>query len=178
MNTSETDLALAAAGGDAAAFSALLSLCYDGLFRLSFRLTGSQHEAEDLTQDICASLPAKLTAFRGDAQFTTWLYRIAVNAAHDRRRRTASLMKAAEGWGDWEQHRQAAIAEDAALVGWLTTAMASMPEDLRDTLALVLDDMTHREAAAVLGVSEGTISWRISEAKKHLRILRRTEDQT
>jgi RNA polymerase sigma-70 factor (ECF subfamily) len=38
--------------------------------------------------------------------------------------------------------------------------------------------MTHRDAAAVLGVSEGTISWRISEAKKHLRALREQEDQT
>ncbi|WP_171182323.1 RNA polymerase sigma factor [Ruegeria sp. HKCCD8929] len=178
MNSSDTDLALAAADGDAAAFSVLLSRCYDGLFRLAFRLTGSQHEAEDLTQDICASLPAKLAAFRGDAQFTTWLYRIAVNAAHDRRRRTTSLMKAAAGWGEWEQNRQAANAENAAQVNWLMTAMTGLPEDLRDTLALVLDDMTHRQAAAVLGVSEGTISWRISEAKKHLRCLRSTEDQT
>ena len=90
MTTSDTDLALAAAGGDGAAFAALLTRRYDGLFRLAFRLTGSQHEAEDLTQDICAALPAKLRAYRGDAQFTTWLYRVVVNAAHDRRRRRAT----------------------------------------------------------------------------------------
>lgn len=177
METSDTDLALAAAGGDAAAFSMLLSQCYDGLFRLAFRLTGSQHEAEDLTQDICAALPAKLRAFRGEARFTTWLYRIAVNAAHDRRRRMATHRRAASGWGDWEKNRQAANSEAAAQADWLSTAMRSLPDDLRDTLALVLDDMTHREAAAVLGVSEGTISWRISEAKKHLRNMRKTEDQ-
>ncbi|MEO3416161.1 RNA polymerase sigma factor [Roseovarius sp. CAU 1744] len=178
MNASETDLALAAAGGDAAAFSALLSSCYDGLFRLAFRLTGSQHDAEDLTQDICAMLPAKLRGYRGDAQFTTWLYRIAVNSAHDRRRKRASQVRAAAGWGDWERNRQAANSETAAQVDWLITAMASLPDDLRDTLALVLDDMTHREAAAVLEVSEGTVSWRMSEVRKHLRILRETEDQT
>jgi RNA polymerase sigma-70 factor (ECF subfamily) len=177
MNASDTDLALAAAGGDAAAFSTLMSRCYDRLFRLAFRLTGSQHEAEDLTQDICAALPAKLGAFRGEAQFTTWLYRIAVNAAHDRRRRAATHMRAASGWGDWEQMRQADNAEAAAQVTWLGKAMCHLPDDLRDTLALVLDDMTHREAGAILGVSEGTISWRISEAKKHLRILRENEDQ-
>ena len=178
MNTSDTDLALAAAGGDAAAFSVLLSRSYDRLFRLAFRLTGSQHEAEDLSQDICAALPAKLRAFRGDAQFTTWLYRITVNAAHDRRRRNATHKRAASGWGDWEQNRQAANAETAAKVDWLTSAMRLLPDDLRDTLALVLDDMTHRNVADILGVSEGTISWRISEAKKHLRNLRETEDQT
>ncbi len=177
MDASDTDLAMAAAGGDVAAFSTLMSRCYDTLYRLAFRLTGSQHEAEDLTQDICAALPAKLQAYRGEAQFTTWLYRVAVNAAHDRRRRAATHMRAATGWGDWEQNRQAANSEAAEQVNWLNRAMGHLPDDLRDTLALVLDDMTHREAGGILGVSEGTVSWRISEARKHLRILREKEDQ-
>ncbi len=178
MKSSDEDLALAAAGGDGAAFAALLARRYDGLFRLAFRLTGSQHEAEDLTQDICAALPAKLLAFRGDAQLTTWLYRVVVNAAHDRRRRRATHAKAASGWGEWELNRKSANAETAEQIDWLTTAMSALPDDLRDTLALVLDDMTHRDAATILGVSEGTVSWRISEAKKHLRGMRKTEDQT
>ena len=50
------------------------------------------------------------------------------------------------------------------------------PDDLRDTLALILDDMTHAQAGDILGVSEGTISWRISEAKKKLRALKEKED--
>lgn len=176
MTTSDNSLALAAAGGDRAAFSTLLEHHYDRLFRLCFRLTGSQAEAEDLTQDICAALPAKLQHYRGDAAITTWLYRVAVNAAHDRRRRQASHAKAAEGWGDWEVNRQAANTETAQAVDWLTQAMRRLPEDLRDTLALVLDDVTHREAGNILGVSEGTISWRISEAKKQLAHLRELEE--
>ncbi|MBD3664873.1 RNA polymerase sigma factor [Sulfitobacter aestuariivivens] len=175
MATSDRNLALAAAGGDAAAFSTLLERQYDRLFRLCFRLTGSQHEAEDLTQDICAALPAKLQGYRGDAAVTTWLYRVAVNAAHDRRRRHASHTRAAEGWGDWEVNRRASDADTAQAVDWLTQAMRALPEDLRDTLALVLDDMTHREAGEVLGVSEGTISWRVSEAKKQLAQIRAAE---
>ena len=59
---------------------------------------------------------------------------------------------------------------------WLTQAMRSLPADLRDTLALVLDDVTHRDAGEILGVSEGTISWRISEAKKQLAQMRQTEE--
>jgi RNA polymerase sigma-70 factor (ECF subfamily) len=55
--------------------------------------------------------------------------------------------------------------------------MRALPEDLRDTLALVLDDVTHEDAAEILGVSAGTISWRVSEAKKHLRAMREKEDQ-
>ena len=172
METGDTDLALAAAGGDAAAFSRLLERHYDRLFRLCFRLTGARAEAEDLTQDICAALPARLRSFRGEAGFTTWLYRLTVNAAHDRRRRTATHAKAADGWGDWERNRRAADSQTAEAVDWLTEAMRSLAPDLRDTLALVLDEVTHREAGAILGVSEGTISWRISEAKKHLARMR------
>lgn len=176
MTTSDRSLALAAAGGDATAFSALLEQQYDRLFRLCFRLTGTKHEAEDLCQDICAALPAKLQGYRGDAAVTTWLYRVAVNAAHDRRRRQASHAKAAEGWGDWEVNRRAGDAEAAESVDWLTQAMRALPTDLRDTLALVLDDMTHAETAEILGVSEGTISWRISEAKKKLAQIRAAEE--
>lgn len=170
MRVSDDELAIAAAGGDADAFSALLHRHYDRLFALAFRLTGQKADAEDLTQDICAALPRKLGGFRGEARFSTWLYRVAVNAAHDRRRRAATHGKAAEGWGDWEANRRAADAETAAEVDWLHTAMARLSDDLRDTLALTLgDEMTQAEAALVLGVSEGTVAWRMSEVKKRLK---------
>lgn len=177
METSDEDLAQAAGRGDGSAFSALLERRYDGLFALAFRLTGSRAEAEDLTQDVCAALPARIATYRGEARVTTWLYRIVVNAAHDRRRRQASHARAADGWGDWELARRAAEADTADQVDWLITAMRALPEDLRDTLALVLDDVTHKEAAQVLGVSEGTISWRVSEAKKRLRAMREAEEE-
>lgn len=175
MQTDDDTLALAAAGGDAGAFATLIERQYDRLFRLCFRLTGSQAEAEDLTQDICAALPAKLQSYRGEARFTTWAYRLCVNAAHDRRRRAATHAKAADGWGDWELNRRAADEETEEALDWLTQAMRSLPDDLRDTLALVLDDMTHKEAGDVLGISEGTVSWRISQARKYLAHLRQEE---
>lgn len=176
METSEEELALAAAGGDAAAFSALLDRVYDRLFALTFRLTGRREEAEDMTQDICAALPAKLAGYRGEAKVTTWLYRIAVNATHDRRRRQASLARAAEGWGEREiaLRAEAQAARDAG--EWLQAAMGRLNTDLRDTLALVLDEMTHAEAAEILGISEGTVSWRMSEARKALRAMREEEE--
>jgi RNA polymerase sigma-70 factor (ECF subfamily) len=177
MMTPDEDLADAAAAGDAAAFAALLERCYDRLFGLCFRLTGSRAEAEDLTQDICAALPAKIARYSRRARFTTWLYRVAVNAAHDRRRRRAAHTRAADGWGDWELARQAEAEAGARQTDWLLWAMAQLPDDLRDTLVLVLDEMTHAQAAEVLGISEGTVSWRVSEAKTRLRALRETEEQ-
>jgi RNA polymerase sigma-70 factor (ECF subfamily) len=175
METSDNALALAAADGDAAAFATLLERQYDRLFRLCFRLTGSQAEAEDLTQDICAALPAKLRAYRGEAAFTTWLYRVAVNATHDRRRRSASHAKAAQGWGDWEVNRVATNAETAERLDWLTNAMRALPDDIRDTLALVLDGQTHEAVGTVLSIPAGTVAWRVSEAKKRLAQIQKEE---
>ncbi len=175
MTTSDEDLALAAARGDGQAFASLLDRHYDRLFAFCFRMTGSRTEAEDLTQDICAALPAKLQSYERRAKVTTWLYRVALNAAHDRRRKMATYAKAATGWGDWEVARTETNAETASQIDWLTQAMALLPVDLRDTLALILDDMTHAEAAKVMRVSEGTISWRVSEAKKHLKALKEKE---
>ncbi len=176
MKTGDTDLALAAAAGDREAFSALLARHYDGLFRVAFRLTGRQHAAEDLTQDICLALPVKLRGFRGESKFSTWLYRVAVNAAHDQRRRAATRSRAAEGWGDWEINRRAADSDTAESLDWLQRAMMTLPEDLRDTAALTMgDEMTHAEAAEALGISEGTVSWRLSDIRKRLRALRDEE---
>ncbi|MEM6385407.1 MAG: RNA polymerase sigma factor [Pseudomonadota bacterium] len=175
MTVSDEALARAASGGDADAFASLLHRHYDRVFRLAFRLTGIRAEAEDLTQDVCTALPGKLRAFRGEARFTTWLYRVVVNAAHDRRRRHASHARAAEGWGTFEIARQAEATETAAALDWLTQAMRRLPEELRDTVALVLDEVTHAEAASILGISEGTVSWRMSEAKKRLRAMKEAE---
>jgi RNA polymerase sigma-70 factor (ECF subfamily) len=178
MDTPDEMLANAAAQGDRAAFATLVGRHYDRIHGLAWRLTGSRTEAEDLTQDICAALPAKLRNWRGEARFTTWLYRVVVNAAHDLRRRQATRTRAAQGWGDWELARQDEIAVQAEAEGWLAEAMTRLSPELRDTVALVLgEEMTQGEAGIVLGVSEGTIAWRMSEVKKRLRAMAR-EDAT
>lgn len=174
--TIDGDLVRAAAGGDREAFAEFLDLHYDRIFRLCFRLTGRREEAEDLTQDICLALPGKLKSFRGQARVTTWLYRVAMNAALDRRRRAMSRTKAAEGWGDVEMSRRAEATGRAADLDWLRRAMGVLPGDLRDTVALTIDgEMTHAEAAEVLGISEGTVSWRLSEVRKRLRAMWKEE---
>lgn len=172
METDDETLARAAASGDRSAFATLLHRHYDRIFGLACRLTGSRAEAQDLTQDICAALPAKLQGWRGQSRFTTWLYRVTVNATHDMRRRHATRARASAGWGDWELARQDEIAVQAAALDWLTAAMQRLSPELRDTVALVLgEDLTQAQAGEVLGVSEGTVAWRMSEVKKRLRAL-------
>ncbi len=176
MTTSDEDLALAAAEGDREAFGTLLSRVYDRMFGLAFKLSGNRAEAEDLVQDVCAALPAKLSNFRGDARVTTWLYRIVVNAARDRHRRRTTHAKAASGWGDWEVSRRAAEVEAQERTDWLRLAMDTLtPPELRETLVLVLEGLNHAQVAEILGVSEGTISWRMSEAKKKLKAMKEAE---
>lgn len=174
--TPDEALAARAADRDRKAFAALLGRHYDRLHALAFRLTGSRTEAEDLTQDICLALPDKLRSYRAEARFSTWLYRVAVNAAHDRRRRAATRGKALDGWGDWERARLDEIDEARAAQDWLATAMRALPPELRDTLALTLgEDLSQAETAEILGLSEGTIAWRMSEVKKRLRAVARAE---
>ena len=75
-----------------------------------------------------------------------------------------------------EVARRAEADEADAARDWLMRAMSALSGDLRDTMALILgEDMTHAAAAEVLGVSEGTVSWRVSEVKKQLREMKEAE---
>ncbi len=172
MDTPDEILASAAAQGDRAAFSVLTLRHYDRVQGLAWRLTGNPAEAQDLAQDIFAALPVKLRHWRAEARFTTWLYRVVVNAAHDQRRRQASRTRATDGWGSWEIARQDEIVEERERLDWLTHAMTRLSPELRDTVALVLgEELTQAQAGEVLGVSEGTIAWRMAEVKKRLRVM-------
>ena len=172
MDTPDETLAQAVRSGDRAALGVLIGRHYDRVFGLAWRLTGSRADAQDLAQDVCAALPVKLTAWRGEARFSTWLYRVVVNAAHDQRRRAATRLKASECWGDWELARQDEITGEAERLDWLTGTMRTLSPELRDTVALVVgEELTQAEAAQVLGLSEGTVAWRMSEVKKRLKAI-------
>ena len=177
METSDENLVNLAQSGDAAAFSALISRHYDLLHRVGYRMLGSKTEAQDMAQDICLSLASKLNSFRAEAKFSTWLYRIAINAARDRLRKRSTRQQAAENWGEFETNTRAANAENAAQLDWLNQAMKTLPTDLRETVALVLgEDLTHQATAEALNISPGTVSWRMSEVKMHLRALAKSEE--
>lgn len=166
METGDEALAQAAGQGDRAAFATLVNRHYDRLFRLCWRLTGSETLAEDLAQEVCVKLPRALRSFRGEAKFTTWLYRVALNAVRDDARRAATRAKALEAYAA----EPAAPPDDAeALSAWLAAAMARLKPDLAETAALIVgEELSQAEAAEALGVSPGTVAWRMSEVKKAL----------
>ncbi|MEM8753340.1 MAG: RNA polymerase sigma factor [Pseudomonadota bacterium] len=169
MRTEDEALAIAAGRGDRAAFAALVERSYDRLFRLCWRLTGSADRAEDLAQEVCVKLPRALRSYRGDAAFATWLHRIALNAARDAARRDGARNRAMAGYAA-EAPLRAPDGEADEADAWLQAALARLKPDLAETAALVVGEgMSQADAAQVLGVSPGTVAWRMSEVKKALR---------
>ena len=90
--TADNALALQAAAGDRAAFARLIDRHFDRIHALAWRFAGGPPDCEDLAQDVCMALGQKIRSFRGDAGFTTWLYRVVLNAARDRWRRAAAAI--------------------------------------------------------------------------------------
>ncbi len=171
-------LAARAADGDPAALAALVERHYGRILRLGNRLLGDRAEAEDLAQDVSITLGRRIRSFRGDAAFSTWLYRVVVNAARDRMRAAGRRRRLAEAWSEADLLTRAGAEVRDAEAAWLRGALDGLAPPLRETVVLVLDEgLTHAEAARVLGIGEGTVSWRLSEARKVLRAMARAAEE-
>lgn len=165
----DADLVAAAAAGSRAAFEALLQTHYAKIHGLAWRLTGSRIDADDIAQDVCCTLVEKIGSFRGQAKFTTWLTGITYNACRDFARRRRSLggmiekLTVLAGLADVPDGR------DAYDLVWTKSAISRLKPALRDTVVLVAgEQLTHAEAAEILGVSENTIAWRMHEVRRRL----------
>ncbi|MBY8974826.1 RNA polymerase sigma factor [Rhodobacteraceae bacterium NNCM2] len=163
-------LALAAAQGDRAAFSRLVERHYDRIHGLAWRFTGGPPDSEDLAHDVCVALGARIRSFRGEARFTTWLYQVVLNAARDGMRRQKSRSTATAAFAEVDALRRGDAAARESDAGWLREAIRALSDSLRETAVLVLDEgLSHAEAAEVLEISEGTVSWRLAEIRKALK---------
>jgi len=87
----DAELAAAAAGGDRAAFQTLVERHRSLVYRVAYQFSGRHHDADDIAQEVFIKVYRSLGRFRQDAQFTSWLYRIAMNACIDHRRRHAPV---------------------------------------------------------------------------------------
>ena len=167
--------------GNRDAFVALIERHYERIYRIGARVLDDVAEAEDLAQDVCVDLAAKLPSYRGDSRFTTWLYRVVVNAARDRLRRARARGLYERGYVETEALVRAGREgqdDHARESAWLRQAMDRLPEELRITVLLLLEeDLKHAEAAEILGVSEATVSWRMHEVRKRLRTLAADEEE-
>lgn len=159
----------AAVAGDRDAFAALLRRHYDRIHGLAWHLTGSRADADDIAQDVCCILAERLGDFRGEAKFTTWLCSIVYNACRDFRRRRSAFARFTGKLSVMAGLAKGPDGRDLYDAIWVESAIARLKPELRDTAILVAaQQLTHGEAAQILGIAEATVSWRMHEIRRQL----------
>jgi RNA polymerase sigma-70 factor, ECF subfamily len=174
MTAELADLVALAKEGDQQAFEELVRRTYSDSYTLALRLTGDEDDARDVVQESYLRAYRGLKRFRGDAQFTTWLYRITANCAANQLRRrsrhrheeldedTGPIMDA--------DHDPAVLADAADLRARVEGALALLPPRLRAVVVLRdVYDLPHEAIAAELGISESAAKVRLHRARRKLR---------
>jgi RNA polymerase sigma factor (sigma-70 family) len=162
-------LVSAAVAGDREAFGELLRRHYDRVHRLAWQLTGSRADADDIAQDVCCALVEKLGQFRGQAKFSTWLSGIVLNACRDHHRRRRSFHGVTQKLAVLAGLARGPDGRDLHDRMWIESAVSRLKPALRETVILVVgEDLSHAEAAEILGVAEATVSWRMHEVRRLL----------
>ncbi len=160
------DTIAAAAAGDMAAFERLYRQFSPRVYGLCLRLTGQREAAEDCTQDSFVAAWRALARFERRSRFSTWLHTIAVNCVLSRRkglRMEFEVPEPAGGLPDRADPGSAAPALD------VERAIAALPEGARHVLVLVgIYGFSHAEAAAALGIAEGTCKAQLHRARQLL----------
>ncbi len=165
----------AAKAGDQRAFESLVRRYRKRIYALALHITGSASEADDIAQEVFLKAYRALGEFEGRSQFFTWVYRMTVNRSLNARRD-----RARRGEDPDDPRLELAVAVDARsnpsratelrqTYARLLRALDGLPVDMRTTVILVsLQGMSHGEVAVVQAVSEGTIAWRMHEARRRL----------
>ena len=173
MADADADLVLQSQNGDPAAFEELVRNHQHMVHSLTYRMTGSLADAEDLAQETFIRAYEQIGAFRGASKFSTWLYRIAVNTCLNWRQSEARR---------FQLHAHAAEEISARHAGGenfpadqaneVQAALLKLPAKQRAAIVLTIyDGLNHAEAAEVLHCSETTVSWRVFAAKRKLKRL-------
>jgi RNA polymerase sigma-70 factor (ECF subfamily) len=173
----DSDLITRAAGGDPTAFQTLVEQHRSMVYRVAYQFAGNHHDAEDITQEVFIKVYRSLDRFRRDAQLTSWLYRIAMNACIDHRRRRPSAAAAA---GQEVEQTLLNVPEETPgpearayageLGDLLESAIARLPQGQR-----IVFIMRHHhglklcEIAEALGLAEGTVKRQLHAAVHRLR---------
>jgi len=181
---SDRDLVERTLRGDARAFGEIVLRHQKRIFRLTLHMLRDRAEAEDVTQETFVRAYGALARFDGRSEPYTWIYRIAVNLSLNaiRARRSARRSKTRQE----EEAKYLAMESDATfrscsppvdaarrqLYVALARAIDGLSDTLRTTLIVVcVDGRSHEEASVILGAPEGTIAWRVHEARRKLREL-------
>ena len=152
---------------DARAFEKLYRLHVDKVYGLCLRMTGNVSEAEDCTQDAFIQAWNKLTKFRGDSAFSTWLHRVAVNTVLGRMRKSKRERDRIDAAAELAAP-PLATSDDGELRD-LAAAIERLPEGARHVFVLhAVYGYSHAEAGDMLGIATGTSKAQLHRARKLL----------
>lgn len=173
----QAELISAAQAGDRAAFDELVRQTYVDTFTLAIRLTSNEEDARDVVQDAYLRAWKGIRRFRGDAAFSTWLYRITANCAstYVARRRRIRTEPLGPGFEPAELRADAqpeGMAETSADLERVTRALEELAPKLR--AVVVLKDvygLPHGAIAEELGISVSAAKVRLHRARRRLREL-------
>lgn len=176
------ELAVAARQGDMASFEELVRRTHVDTYTLATRLMGNGEDAADVTQEAYVRAWKGIRRFRGDARFSTWMYRITANTASnhlDRRRRTRAdnLDDLAEPV-DLDPGRQPeVVTESGSGMEALSVALDELPPKLRAVVVLKdVYDLTHDDIAEELDISVTAAKVRLHRGRRKLRELLDTHE--
>lgn len=166
----DEDLVRRFRAGEPDAFTELVRRHQQRVYSLCLRVLGDADAAADVAQDTFITVLRKLEGFRGEAAFTTWLHRVAVNACYDelrRRKRRPALHVVPEEGSDREPGPPAPDhADEVAGTRDAAAALASVPEEFRVALVLAdVQDMAYEQIAQVLDVPIGTVKSRVHRGR-------------
>lgn len=172
IGQTDSELATRAAAGERAAFAVLAERHYERVYALAWRWCGARALAEDIAQETMVKMATAIRSFRGESAFSTWAYRIAYTTALDHIRARAKIVSLAPAdMAALADGAGAGTPENEAMDQDLWRAVRALPDQQRDAVLLVYgQDMSHGEAAEVMGCAEKTVSWHLHEAKKRLRV--------
>ena len=171
----DAQLVAAAAGGDRAAFQTLVERHRSLVYRVAYQFSGRHHDADDIAQEVFIKVYRSLGRFRQDAQFTSWLYRIAMNACIDHGRRHAFGASADEADTALANHPAGEPGPEAHVyAGEVGQALEAAIDGLppRQRLIFVMrhfEDLKLIEIAEALGLAEGTVKRQLHAAVHRLR---------
>ena len=174
---SDNELVESSISGNSLAFETLVNRHYSLVYRAAYKWCGVKEDAEDITQNVFVKLGKAIHHYKGDALFTTWLYRIVVNCTKDFHRKVSTKSKVESAYLEEIKLRNVASNYDNPVsASQLYIVLNKLPEKLKDTLLLVMaEGLTHKEAAFALDCAETTVSWRIFQAKRKLQKLLKDE---
>lgn len=157
--------------GDASAHRALYETHVEPIYRLTFRLTGVEHLAREVTQNTFVRAFASLDGFRGESAFGTWLHSIAVSLSLNEIRRRKREWDRNAPLEDATGLAESASSSDPLLRQKVMKAVNDLPEGCRTVFMMHdAEGYTHQEIAAALGVAVGTSKAQLSRARGKLRI--------